>query len=73
MTRSTPKPKKAIDAEKRRLDEALEAGLEETFPASDPVSVTQPPPSKGDLRVISVREPGAPAQGVKQRCSTTGA
>ena len=38
-------------AEKRRLDRALEEGLEETFPASDPVSVTQPPPSKGDLHV----------------------
>jgi hypothetical protein len=38
-------------AEKRRLDEALEEGLEETFPASDPVNVTQPPPSKGDHHV----------------------
>ena len=35
-------------AEKRRLDDALEEGLEETFPGSDPVNVTQPPPSKGD-------------------------
>jgi hypothetical protein len=35
-------------AEKRRLDDALEEGLKGTFPASDPVSVTQPPPSKGD-------------------------
>jgi hypothetical protein len=26
--------------EKRRLDDALEEGLEETFPASDPVNVT---------------------------------
>ena len=34
--------------EKRRLDDALEEGLEETFPASDPVSITQPAPSKGD-------------------------
>jgi hypothetical protein len=34
--------------EKRRLDEALEQGLKETFPASDPVNVTQPAPSKGD-------------------------
>jgi hypothetical protein len=34
--------------EKRRLDEALERGLEDTFPASDPVNVTQPPPSKDD-------------------------
>jgi hypothetical protein len=44
-------PDKASPAdreEKRRLDDALEEGLEETFPASDPVNVTQPPPSKGD-------------------------
>jgi hypothetical protein len=27
------------------LDEALELGLEESFPGSDPVSVTQPPAS----------------------------
>ncbi|MBU6464535.1 MAG: hypothetical protein KGK01_13680 [Bradyrhizobium sp.] len=38
-------------AEKRRLDEALEEGLEETFPGSDPVNVTQPPPSKGDHHI----------------------
>jgi hypothetical protein len=37
--------------EKRRLDDALDEGLEETFPASDPVNVTQPPPSKGDQHV----------------------
>ncbi len=40
--------KAAREAEKTRLDAALEEGLEETFPASDPVNVTQPPPSKGD-------------------------
>jgi hypothetical protein len=40
------------DREERcRLDEALEEGLKETFPASDPVNVTQPAPSKGDLHV----------------------
>jgi hypothetical protein len=38
-------------AEKRRLDQALQEGLEETFPASDPVNVTQPPPSKADQHV----------------------
>ena len=38
-------------AEKRRLDEALDEGLEETFPASDPVNVTQPAPSKGDRKI----------------------
>ena len=48
MTRSDTKTK---DAEKRRLDEALDEGLEETFPASDPVNVTQPPPSKQDHHV----------------------
>ena len=37
--------------EKRRLDDALDEGLEETFPASDPVNVTQPAPSKGDHHV----------------------
>jgi len=37
--------------EKRRLDDALAEGLEETFPASDPVNVTQPAPSKGDHHV----------------------
>jgi hypothetical protein len=47
--RSTPKDVK--DPEKRQLDEALEEGLEETFPGSDPVNVTQPPPSKGDHHV----------------------
>jgi hypothetical protein len=37
-------------AEKRRdpLEKALEQGLEESFPGSDPVNVTQPPPSKQD-------------------------
>jgi nicotinate phosphoribosyltransferase len=37
------------DAERRKnLDEALDSGLEDTFPASDPVSVTQPAPSACD-------------------------
>ncbi len=38
------------EKEKRRLDRALEEGLEESFPASDPVNVTQPPPSRQDRR-----------------------
>jgi hypothetical protein len=47
----TPKaatPKGAKDPEKQQLDDALEEGLEETFPGSDPVSITQPSPSKAD-------------------------
>jgi hypothetical protein len=51
MTGPRSDPKDAKGIEKRRLDEALAEGLEETFPASDPVSVTQPPPSKDDRHV----------------------
>ena len=32
----------ADESEKQRLEDALEEGLEETFPGSDPVSVVQP-------------------------------
>ena len=39
------------EARKAELEEQLEEGLEETFPASDPVNVTQPPPSKADHHV----------------------
>ena len=49
MTRTARKPDD--EAEKRQLEEALEEGLEETFPGSDPVNVIQPPPSKADLHV----------------------
>lgn len=44
--------KKQDDAEKERLDRALEEGLEETFPGSDPVNVTQPPPSRKDKDAV---------------------
>ena len=47
--RSDPKNEEAAD--KRRLDRALEEGLEETFPGSDPVNVTQPAHSKADHHV----------------------
>jgi hypothetical protein len=51
MTGPRSPPKNVNSAEKRRLEEALEEGLEETFPASDPVNVTQPPPSKDDHHI----------------------
>lgn len=36
-------------AERRqRLDKSLEVGLEQTFPASDAVSIVQPPPTAYD-------------------------
>ena len=44
--------KEAARAEKRKksLDDKLDRGLEETFPGSDPVSITQPPPNARDKR-----------------------
>jgi hypothetical protein len=35
---------------KKSLDDKLDQGLEETFPGSDPVSITQPPPNARDKR-----------------------
>jgi hypothetical protein len=51
MAKPGSEPKQAKGAEKRLLDEALEEGLEETFPGSDPVNVTQPAPSKADRHI----------------------
>ena len=51
MTKPGSGPKDARDAEKRRLEEALEQALEETFPGSDPVNVIQPPPSREDHHI----------------------
>jgi hypothetical protein len=38
------------EAQKRRLEESLEQGLEDSFPASDPINVTQPPPTASDRK-----------------------
>jgi hypothetical protein len=35
---------------KEALDDKLDRELEDTFPGSDPVSITQPPPSARDKR-----------------------
>ena len=40
-------PREAVLAD-REIHEKLEAGLVDTFPASDPVSAAQPAPSKAD-------------------------
>ena len=45
------KDEKGSQAHKDKLDDALDAGLEESFPGSDPVSVTQPAPSKHDEHI----------------------
>jgi hypothetical protein len=51
MAKPGSEPKQAKGVEKRQLDQALEEGLEETFPGSDPVNVTQPPPSRADHHI----------------------
>ena len=40
----------AKEAERRKAERSLERGLEDSFPASDPVNVTQPPHSKEDKK-----------------------
>jgi hypothetical protein len=45
------KTRKDEEAKQReRLERSLEEGLEDTFPASDPINVTQPPPTVEDKR-----------------------
>ena len=55
MTRphtKSPRGKKGEQTPRdQALEDALEEGLEETFPGSDPVNVTQPAPSKEDGRM----------------------
>jgi hypothetical protein len=51
MTKPHSQPTPDEVKEKHRLDQALEEGLEETFPGSDPVNVTQPAPSRADGHV----------------------
>jgi hypothetical protein len=57
MPRSSRKPakpdiekrkKKKKQNERRRLERALEVGLQETFPASDAVAVTEPVRTRSD-------------------------
>ena len=46
MTKKKPasKPAEQSPAEKQRLDDELDEALRDTFPASDPVKLTQPDP-----------------------------
>lgn len=52
MTRTASGKRRKLDIvkkkenERRRLEKALELGLEETFPASDAVAVTEPAPTR---------------------------
>jgi hypothetical protein len=36
--------------QQRKLEKSLEQGLEDSFPGSDPINVTQPPPTVKDKR-----------------------
>jgi hypothetical protein len=38
------------EAHRRKLEKSLEQGLEDSFPGSDPINVTQPPPSLADKK-----------------------
>lgn len=49
--KDNPTKDKGSKGHKDKLDEALNKGLEESFPGSDPVNVTQPPPSKHDQHI----------------------
>ena len=40
------KTKRDRGVRKRRLERSLEQGLEDSFPASDPINVTQPAPTR---------------------------
>jgi hypothetical protein len=40
-----PASEKERAERRRRLEESLEEGLENTFPASDAINIIQPPPS----------------------------
>jgi len=44
MSNKTKSPGKTQETTKKVLERELEEGLEETFPASDPVAVTEPAP-----------------------------
>jgi hypothetical protein len=49
------KQRESPERQNEKLDDALERGLEDTFPASDPVSVVQPPPSAHDKHEVRNR------------------
>jgi hypothetical protein len=46
----SPASEKERAERRRRLEESLEEGLENTFPASDAINVIQPPPSVLDQK-----------------------
>ncbi len=49
-TKEADKNRERTERCKQRLDESFDRGLEDTFPGSDPVAVTQPPSRAHDKR-----------------------
>ena len=49
-TRNTDSDQDTKDKVRKEKDRALDKALEETFPGSDPVNVTQPPRSRQERR-----------------------
>jgi hypothetical protein len=45
MPRKSKSASEHHESDKQRLERELEEGLEDTFPASDPVAVTEPAPA----------------------------
>lgn len=50
MSNKTKSPGKTQESDKKVLERELEEGLEDTFPASDPVAVTEPGPGRDRVR-----------------------
>jgi hypothetical protein len=47
-SRRQERQKESKEDQRRKADKSLEKGLEDSFPASDPINVIQPPPSVHD-------------------------
>ena len=48
MDATEPRKSEPAETKKEKQDDALNEALEESFPGSDPISATQPAPSKAD-------------------------
>jgi nicotinate phosphoribosyltransferase len=61
MKTQVPKSGEPKSGTKEQLERELEEGLEDTFPASDPVSVTEPGPGSGGAKRRRPLDGGAQA------------
>ena len=63
--RAGTKPKK--DREQKKRDQALDEGLKESFPGSDPVSITQPAPTQPEQAPENSDQAGADKAGRNEK------